>query len=64
MNEPDFDQWASNIEHHPRNYVSLQTLISLALKDAYKQGKSLGYREGYQVGLEKGWAIEQDKHNA
>jgi flagellar biosynthesis/type III secretory pathway protein FliH len=55
MTEPDFDQWAHNIYL----YYSIAK-VAEALKQSYEQGYHLGKREGYEVGLEQGWAIEQD----
>lgn len=48
---PDFDTWADLLTD---GYKSVK--ISEALRQAFEQG--------YQLGLNQGWAIEQDKDYA
>ena len=51
INYPDFEQWASNLVNGYEN-VS-EAAVETALEQAFEQG--------YHLGLNKGWAIEQDK---
>lgn len=51
MVKPDFLCWAQNVMLSYK--LSEQHYIETALKQAFDQG--------YQLGLNKGWAIEQDK---
>ncbi len=51
--KPDFKTWAENIVSRARSYGTAYEEIEQALESAYDQG--------YSIGLNKGWAIEQDK---
>jgi diadenosine tetraphosphate (Ap4A) HIT family hydrolase len=53
MEMPNFDKWAVSLwsNHGPKC-----TNVKEALKQAFEQG--------YQLGLNQGWAIEQDKDYA
>jgi hypothetical protein len=53
MTKPDFKTWAENIVLTAQTNGSAHEEIELALKQAYTQG--------YHLGLNLGWAIEQDK---
>lgn len=62
MTEPNFEKWGfilSLASKEPR--ASLELTITNGLKEAFDQGYQLGRIEGYEEGLNKGWAIEQDK---
>lgn len=67
---PDFEEWALNAldEGDPSWRTELdwriEPVIIEALKQAFDQGRSLGRREGYEEGINRGWAIEQDKEYA
>lgn len=50
MELPNFEVWAKSLLYGKKDYR-----ISDALRQAYEQG--------YQVGLNQGWAIEQDKEH-
>ena len=50
---PDFRTWADNILTISRQLGTAQDEIEDALTEAFNQG--------YHLGLNKGWAIEQDK---
>lgn len=50
---PDFREWAENIVLIARDHGTAQEEIEKALEQAFNQG--------YHLGLNKGWAIEQDK---
>ncbi len=56
MMKPDFRTWAENITNIYRKYGTAQDEISRALEQAFDQG--------YHLGLNKGWAIEQDKETS
>lgn len=59
MTLPDYHQYA-----HLINVLLGQGRlgdVEQELHKLFKQGYSLGKREGYELGLEKGWGIEQDK---
>lgn len=77
MKMPDFYKWAKNLiirQQISINYASnkvvdrtvnvLRNEIQIALKQAFDQGCHLGRREGYEEGLNRGWAIEQDKDSS
>lgn len=53
MTSPDFRLWAKHIIVMAQAQGTAQEEIERALEQAYKQG--------YSLGLNKGWAIEQDK---
>lgn len=53
MNKPDFKTWADNIVLSVRYDGAAREQIEQALEQAYNQG--------YHLGLNNGWAIEQDK---
>ena len=53
MTKPDFYTWADNIVMVARAFGTAPDEIEKALEQAYDQG--------YRLGLNKGWAIEQDK---
>lgn len=53
MMNPDYRTWADNIINMAKKYGTAQEEIEKALKEAFHQG--------YQLGLNKGWAIEQNK---
>ncbi len=53
MIKPDFRTWAENITLVARKYGTAHESIEVALEQAFDQG--------YKLGLNKGWAIEQDK---
>lgn len=59
---PDFDEWADNaLSEGDPSWLSemdfrIQDTIALALKQAFEQG--------YNLGLNRGWQIEQDKDYA
>ena len=61
MTEPDFTVWAEHIVVMSRENGTAQEEIKVALEQAYRQGFHLGKQEGYQLGITKGWAIEQEK---
>lgn len=52
MTKPDFKIWAENIILVVQRYGTAQESIETALEQAYNQG--------YYLGLNNGWAIEQD----
>ena len=56
MNEPDFSEWARGI---------LQAAAKENLLDdpyrIIREAVKYAYYQGYKVGLERGWAIEQDR---
>ncbi len=52
INTPDFRTWAENIILAARENGTAQEEIEQALEQAFGQG--------YSLGLNKGWAIEQD----
>lgn len=51
--KPDFRQWAENITMVARQFGTAHEEIERALEQSFDQG--------YHLGLNKGWAIEQDK---
>ncbi len=53
MTKPDFKEWADNIVLLAQTHGTAREEIENALKQAYEQG--------YSLGLNHGWAIEQDK---
>lgn len=53
MIDIDFKTWAEDIVLLARENGNAQEEIERALKHAYNQG--------YSIGLNEGWAIEQDK---
>ncbi len=55
---PDFEVWADLIKDKPLG------VVKSALKQVFYQGYHLGRREGYEEGLNRGWAIEQDKDSS
>lgn len=59
MTMPDFRTWAENVSIKTKR--ELDDNISRALEEAFNQGFALGDRQGYERGLNRGWAIEQDK---
>lgn len=58
ITKPDFGRIAYLLIHvgSTPQCNSLEERITLALKQVYEQG--------YQLGVNKGWALEQDKDNA
>jgi len=58
MKMPDFEVWADVLNGESRKD------IEIALNDAFSQGRALGHREGYEEGLNTGWAREQDRELA
>jgi flagellar biosynthesis/type III secretory pathway protein FliH len=52
MTYPDFVEWAKQILDRED--------VAIALEQAFKQGRVLGYREGFQDGTEKGWVRTWD----
>ncbi len=56
---PDFEEWARSIKSLPPHSDHVSS-IAQSLKNAFEQGVALGDRTGYERGLNKGWAIEQD----
>jgi hypothetical protein len=56
MTKPDFKTWADNIVTVANQYGNAREEIERALKQAYDQG--------YSLGLNQGWVIEQDKDEA
>lgn len=52
MNKPDFKTWTENIIIIAQCNGSAQEEIEQALEQSYNQG--------YHLGLNNGWAIEQD----
>lgn len=61
VTEPDFEQWALSIIRNCYGCSPDVSEISEGLKQSYEQGIALGDRQGYERGLNIGWAIEQDK---
>lgn len=55
MNKPDFKIWAENIVLMAHTYGTAYEEIERALEQSYDQG--------YHLGLNQGWAIEQDKEH-
>ncbi len=53
MTKPDYKTWAETIILMARDHGTAQEEIERALEQAYNQG--------YHLGLNNGWAIEQDK---
>ena len=51
--EPDFKEWSDNIVVMSQTHGDAHFEIEHALRAAYNQG--------YSLGLNKGWAVEQDK---
>lgn len=54
MTSPDFKVWADNIVALSQINGAAREEIERALQQAYDQG--------YQLGINEGWAIEQDKY--
>ncbi len=55
MKMPDFEQWAIHtIQRIGLNKTSIKT-VAESLEQAFEQG--------YHLGLNQGWAIEQDKEH-
>lgn len=54
MQMPDFDTWGLAVQCNSHGLLSEN--IAEALRAAFEQG--------YHLGLNKGWALEQDKDNA
>jgi hypothetical protein len=55
MKMPDFKEWVKSLMSLPP-HSNHPSSIEQALKDAFDQG--------YHLGLNQGWAIEQDKEYA
>lgn len=55
MTEPDFRCWSENLITLILDQGKAQKTLETALKDSYNQG--------YQLGLNFGWCIEQDKEH-
>lgn len=53
-NLPDFEKWAKNIKSLPPHSDHWSS-IAQELRNAFEQG--------YQLGLTKGWIIEQEKEH-
>lgn len=53
MTKPDFKTWAENIVLLAQAHGTAREEVEKALEQAYNQG--------YSLGLNNGWAIEQDK---
>lgn len=53
MTKPDFKTWAENIVLLAQAHGTAREEVEKALEQAYDQG--------YHLGLNNGWAIEQDK---
>lgn len=52
MNKPDFKTWAENIVLMAQAHGTAREEIERALEQSFNQG--------YSLGLNQGWAIEQD----
>ncbi len=53
MNKPDFEEWARNVVEYNDNPENDWSAVCVALEQSFEQG--------YQLGLNKGWAHELDK---
>ena len=56
ITKPDFEEWASNLLSGRAHVTDWEN----ALRQAYEQGRTLGYRDGYDHGMNVGWAEIQD----
>ena len=57
LTEPNFKEWSKAVFEDPGWPTEN---IATALKQAYEQGKALGYLKGYDHGINIGWAELQD----
>lgn len=61
MTLPDFEEWAEScIDNGEGGYSATVVYVAEGLQQAYEQGKTLGYREGYENGVNYGWVDVQD----
>lgn len=62
ITEPNFEEWAEKIASRQEEGLDCDTAFSIkqSLKQAYEQGKALGYLNGYDHGINIGWAELQD----
>jgi hypothetical protein len=66
MKMPDFEEWSKNIiiTHENRLRPEIEIPGSMPLYLDIRTALKQAFEQGYQLGLNQGWAIEQDKEYA